>query len=360
MKAVYIHIPFCSSICTYCDFSKMYAMATWIDDYLDALDTEIKQNYRQETIKTLYFGGGTPSLLSIDQLQKLFKITGQLKLAKNCEITFECNPEDLTLAKLEFLKDKVNRLSIGIQSFQAHLNKILGRQVPEISRIKLAKQYFKNINIDLIYNLNEQTFTDLKNDIATFLSLDIPHISTYSLIVEPHTKLFIQGYHQNNDDIQSEEYLNEILKHHGYNHYEISNYAKPGYESKHNLTYWNNDNYYGFGLASSGYIDNQRYENTRNFKAYINGKFQAEKHKLSLTETLQNEFILGLRKIKGVNRQRFKQKYGFYPETLKVVQKLLNQKYLKQDAHNLYIAPQYLYLSNEILLNFMDTDLLKH
>lgn len=360
MMSVYIHIPFCSQICTYCDFCKVLKKDEWIDKYLDALKQEIENNYQGETIKTLYIGGGTPSSLNISQLEKLFNILQIFNLNKQVEITLESNIEDLTTEKLKFLKSKITRLSIGVQTFNLKLIKLLGRKAPNINSIKKAQKYFDNINVDLMYGFNEENFNILKQDIATLLKLNIPHISTYSLILEPHTKLYIDNYQLINEDTKNEEYINKILKEHGYIHYEISNYAQKGYESKHNLVYWNNENYYGFGLGASGYINNIRYENTKNLNKYLNQEFSRTTHKLDDNETLQNEFILGLRKLKGINKEKFHQKYNFNPLEIKIVKKLINKHELIDDGQNIYINPKYLYYSNEILINFLDDNLHKH
>lgn len=354
IKAVYIHIPFCQSICSYCDFCKLHKHEQWINDYLNELEKEIKQNYKGEKIKTLYIGGGTPSCLNIKQLEKIFQILKIFNLDDNPEITLEANVEDLTKEKLEFLKDKINRLSIGIQTFNTDLLKILGRQPVDIENIKLAQKYFENINADLMYNFNEETKDILKTDIETLLKLKIPHISTYSLILEPHTKLYINNYQIKNEETENEEYINKVLKDNNYIHYEISNYAKEGYESKHNLTYWNNEKYYGFGLGASGYINNERYENTKNIIKYLKGNYKESSHILDQNETMQNEFILGFRKIKGINKQSFKQKYNINIKDLNIIKELLSKKQILEDKNNIYINPIYLYYSNEILLNFID------
>lgn len=355
-EAVYIHIPFCRQICSYCDFCKVIKHDKWINDYLNALELEINKYYQGELIKTLYIGGGTPSSLSILELERLFKILSVFKLDNNCEITFECNCEDLNLELFEFLKDKINRLSIGVQTFDNELIKLLDRKSADIDNIYLAKKYFDNINIDLMYGFNVSNDV-LKNDILKILELDIPHISTYNLILEEHTKLYISGYKPCNDDDSCETFINDILVKNGYNHYEISNYAKERYESKHNLTYWNNGHYYGFGLGASGYIDNIRYENTHNLSKYISGENIRDEYTLDLNETLQNEFILGFRKIKGINKTEFKEKYGFDILDILVVRKLLDEGKLILEDSNVFINPKYLYLSNEILVNFIDCDI---
>jgi len=357
-EAVYIHIPFCRQICSYCDFCKVIKQDKWINNYLDALEKEIKKYYKGDLIKTLYIGGGTPSSLSILQLERLFAILSIFKLDSDAEITFECNCEDLNPELLEFLKDKINRLSIGVQTFNNELIKLLGRKKVNIDNIYLAKKYLDNINIDLMYGFNVSNEI-LKDDILKIIKLDIPHISTYNLILQEHTKLYISNYIPCNDDTIHEEFINSILCKHGYNHYEISNYAKEGFESKHNLTYWNNKHYYGFGLGASGYINNIRYENTYSLSKYINGENIRDEHVLDLNETLQNEFILGLRKVKGINVNDFKEKYGFDILDILVVKKLLDDGKLILEKSNIFINPKYLYLSNEILVDFVDCDLVK-
>ena len=350
--SVYIHIPFCTSICTYCDFPKVYKKDEWINKYLIALEKEIKQNYKNEKVKTLYFGGGTPSALSIDQLKKLFAITKIFDLEKDAEITFECNLEDLTLEKILFLKEKVNRLSIGVQTFNNKFLKVLGRKV-NIDNIVLVKNYFDNINIDLMYGFAGEKVEDLKRDLKILLNLDVAHVSAYSLILEENTMLYINNY-KVNDDTNLDIYLDEELRKNGYNHYEISNYAKEGYESKHNLVYWNNDNYYGFGLGASGYLGNIRYDNTRSLNRYLEGNFRLKENFLDENEKMQNEFMLGFRKMAGINKKDFKTKYGMDMKDLKIIQNLLSEELLLENDNNVFINPKYIYLSNEILVKFLE------
>ena len=193
IKSCYIHIPFCKKICTYCDFCKMYYNKNQVSSYLKELENEIKTNYKNETLKTLYIGGGTPSSLDIEDLNKLKNILEIFKLEKEYEFTFECNPNDINEKFLEKLKElKVNRISIGIQSFNKEILKTLGREENStIEKIKLAKKYFKNINIDLIYGVNNQSLEMLKEDLETIKKLDLPHISIYSLILDCNSLLFL-------------------------------------------------------------------------------------------------------------------------------------------------------------------------
>lgn len=361
MKAAYIHIPFCDSICSYCDFCKFLKNNEWINKYLDSLQREINNNYKGEILDTIYIGGGTPSCLNELELTKLFNIIKILKLNKEYEFTFECNIENITKDKLKLLYNNgVNRLSMGIQTFnEKYLNFLNRKHTKEqiIENIKLAKEIgFKNINIDLIYGLPNQTLEDLNSDIEEFLKLDITHISTYSLIIEPNTKLYIDNNKNIDDNLDYEMYklICSKLKDSGYNHYEISNFSKVGHESKHNLTYWNNDNYYGFGIGASGYIDNIRYDNTRSFNKYISGEYIKETHILDINETIENEFILGLRKINGISKEIFKEKYNKDIKDIEVVNKLLDDNKLLEDEKNIYINPNYVYVSNDILVEFIN------
>lgn len=351
---IYIHIPFCSSICTYCDFCKLLKNETWINQYLDALEKEIKENYKNEKVKTIYIGGGTPSALSLDNLKKLFDILKTFNIDNQIEITFETNSEDLTKEKIEFLKSHINRLSIGVQTFNKNTIKTLNRKL-NIENIKQAFQNFENVNIDLMYGFQNQTINDLKHDLNEIIKLNPKHISTYCLILEPHTKLYIENYKPLDGDKERNMYdlIIKTLKEHNYIQYELSNFSKKGYESNHNLTYWNNENYYGFGLGASGYIDSVRYENTRSLNEYLKGNYILEKHELSLEETIQNEFILGLRKIEGIDKEKFYHKYKINIKDILPVKELLRQNILLENKKNIYMNSKYLYISNEILLKFI-------
>ena len=361
MKSVYIHIPFCDTICSYCDFCKFLKNNEWIDKYLISLEREKNANYKGEVLDTIYIGGGTPSCLNVEELTKLFNVIKVLNKNKDYEFTFECNIENITEDKLKLLYENgVNRLSIGVQTFNEKYLSFLNRKHTKeeiINKINICKEIgFKNINIDLIYGLPNQTLDELNNDIDEFLKLDITHISTYSLIIEPNTKLYINNVKNIDDNLDYEMYklICNKLKDNGYNHYEISNFSKVGYESKHNLTYWNNDNYYGFGMGASGYIDNVRYDNTRNINKYLNGEYVKESHTLDLNETIENEFILGLRKIKGINKETFKNKYNKDIKEIEIVNKLIKENKLLEDEKNIYINKDYIYVSNDILVEFID------
>ncbi len=357
MKSAYIHIPFCKTICSYCDFCKMFYNEALVDKYLLELEKEINKNYKGEILKTIYIGGGTPSSLNIKQLNKLLNIIKIFKLEKDYEFTVECNIENITKEKLELLyKNKVNRLSVGIQTFNEKYLKFLNRNhtKEEIKeKINLAKTIgFKNINIDLMYAFPNETLEELESDINEFLKLDIQHISTYSLIIEPHTKLYIDKIENIDEDLDRKMYDLICKKLNKYNHYEISNFGKEGYESIHNLTYWNNENYYGFGLGASGYINNIRYDNTKNINEYLKGNYIKNKETLTKNIEIENEFILGLRKIKGINIEKFSKKYDNIFK-YDVVNRLLKQNKLVTDNKNIFINNEYIYTSNNILIEFI-------
>lgn len=360
MTSVYIHIPFCSNICSYCDFCKFIYNKKWVTQYLNELEKEINEKYQNEVVSTIYIGGGTPSILSIDELKKLFSIIEKIKKNRDFEFTFECNVESLDYEKLKILFDnEVNRLSIGVQTFNEKYLKFLNRNHNKeeiISKIEMSKKIgFENINIDLIYGLKNQNIEDLKQDLNDYLKLDINHISTYSLIIEPHTKLYIDNEQNIDEDLDFKMYelICNTLKENGFNHYEISNFAKTNYESKHNLVYWNNLEYYGFGVGASGYINGKRYDNTRNLQKYLKGEYLDNINKLSLNEKIENEFILGFRKINGININEFYKKYKFDVLNIDIIKKLINENKIINEKENIFINPKYIYIQNEILVDFM-------
>ena len=356
--SINIHIPFCKTICSYCDFCKFYYNEKWVDNYLIALEKEIKSKYKNEPINTIYIGGGTPTSLNIKQLEKLLKLTKLFNFEK-IEFTVETNA-DLSLDKVKLLKQYgVNRISIGVQTVNPKHLKFLNRNHTKeevINLVNLLKQYDFNVNVDLMYGMPNQTLKELEEDLDFILSLDVNHISTYSLIIEPHTKIYIDNVANIDEDLDYQMYqlINKKLK--NYVHYEISNFAKEGYYSKHNLVYWNNLEYYGFGIGASGYIDGVRYDNTRSYQNYLNGNYLFESHKLSKKEKIENEFILGFRKLEGINILEFKAKYDMNVLDIGIVKKLLKEGKLSVDNGYLKINPKYIYISNTILVNFIDLD----
>ena len=358
VKSAYIHIPFCNNICSYCDFCKLLYNKNFVKKYLDALEKEITNNYKNEILDTIYVGGGTPSSLSVSELNKLFSIIKIFKLSKEYEFTFEVNIEDITEEKLEILKEnKVNRLSIGIESFNNKYLKYLGRNYTSDiinEKVELAKKYFDNINVDLMYALKNESLNDLEEDIDKILKLDIKHISCYSLIIEKNTKLYIDNTKYISDDLDSDMYdLIDKKLENKYHRYEVSNYSITSYESRHNLTYWKNNEYYGFGLGAAGYIDNIRYTNTRNLSKYISGSYEKQEEVLTKEDKIKYEFILGLRLTNGINKYNFNKKYGININEVEVIKKLINKGLLIDDKINIYVPKKYFYVLNDILVNFV-------
>ena len=358
VKSAYIHIPFCNNICSYCDFCKLLYNKDFVKKYLDALEKEISNNYKGEILDTIYIGGGTPSSLSIVELNKLFSIIKIFKLSKEYEFTFEVNIEDITEEKLEILKEnKVNRLSIGIESFNDKYLKYLGRNYTSDiinEKVEFAKKYFDNINVDLMYALKNESLDDLEEDIEKILKLDIKHISCYSLIIEKNTKLYIDNTKYISDDLDSDMYdLIDKKLENKYHRYEVSNYSITSYESRHNLTYWKNNEYYGFGLGAAGYIDNIRYTNTRNLSKYISGSYERQEEVLTKEDKIKYEFILGLRLTNGINKDNFNKKYGININEIEVIKELINKGLLIDDKINIYVPKKYFYVLNDILVNFV-------
>lgn len=355
MRSVYIHIPFCKSICSYCDFCKFLHEEVYASEYLNELSKEIDKYYDNDKIRTLYIGGGTPSVLSLNNLKKLFEITKKFDTSLLEEFTFEMNIDDITEEKLLLLKtNNVNRISIGIQSFNEINLKYLNRKHTKneiIKNINLAKNYFTNINVDLMFALPIETFSTLKKDVKEILKLDVPHISTYSLIIEQNTVLSHSKVKPIEEDLDYKmySYILKELKKNNYNHYEVSNFAKEGYQSKHNLNYWENNEYYGFGLGAHGFISELRYENTRSFNTYLKGNYRFNELVLSKREDMENEVILGLRKLEGINIVDFFNKYKINIQEEFNITPLLKNGLLKIKDNNIYIPEEKIYIMNTIL-----------
>ena len=332
VESAYIHIPFCKSKCAYCSFVSFNRLEK-ITGYVYALLKDISDNYCGEKLRTLYFGGGTPSLLPIDLLSKIIK---KFKFQNNYELTMEINPDDANLEYFQGLKTLgVNRISLGSQTFDDEILKLIGRRHDSqaiVNAVKLAKEAgFTNISVDLIYGLPLQTIDGLKIDLEKFLKLDIQHISTYGLKIEEGSK-FSRYYSCNrsaptltlprgegtteiclpDDDAQADMYelINNTLEKNGYCRYEVSNFAKSGYESKHNLNYWDNNEYYGFGCAAHGYVDGIRYSNYSTLDEYM---AKPSTHELGRTlteqEKLEEEIFLAFRKRSGIDVNRIKERF---------------------------------------------------
>lgn len=331
VEAAYLHIPFCEQICHYCDFNKVFLKGQPVDEYLQSMDLEMKNTVEANpsgTLKSIFVGGGTPTVLSTKQLEIfLTSINKHLKnRSETMEFTFEANPGDLTEEKLKVLRDSgVNRISFGVQTFDDELLKSIGRthrRTDVFQTIELAKDVgFKNISIDLMYALPHQTLESFQESLELAFSLDVQHVSAYSLIIEPKTvfynlmrrgKLHLPS--QENEAAMYEILMAEMNKH-GFHQYEISNFSKDGYESRHNLTYWNNEEYYGIGAGAHSYIAGKRISNAGPIKKYMSaideyGFAYVEKHEVTKQEKMEEELFLGLRKTEGVSVQHFKEKFS--------------------------------------------------
>ena len=360
MKAVYIHIPFCKSICSYCDFCKVFYYQKWATQYLRKLREEILDIYDNEEVKSIYIGGGTPSSLSIKEVNYLLEMLNIFNKTPDCEITFECNLEDIQDELLKILKSfGVNRLSLGIQSFDEQNLCLLGRHhtyEEALEKMKKIRAYgFENVNLDLIYAIPTETIKKVKEDVKKFLKLNPDHISTYSLMIEQNTLLWVNGIHPIKEELDEEMYkiICKILKKKGYIHYEVSNFAKKGYESKHNLTYWNNEEYYGFGLSASGYIDQIRYTNTKNLTKYLKGEYKGVEEILSKKDIMDTEIMVGLRKLKGICISEFEEKYQVKLEETYPIKPLLKNGDLEEEKGYIKIPENKIYVMNEILLKMI-------
>lgn len=362
MLGAYIHIPFCKRICNYCDFCKINYNKLYTMSYLSSLEKEIKERYKGELLDSIYIGGGTPNSLDYEELKKLFEITKIFNLKDKYEFTIECNIEYIDEDKLTLFKDsRVNRISYGIESFNNDNILFLGRN-HDLSlvtkNINLTKKYFNNINIDLIYGVNKN-LEILKSDIKEFLKLNIPHISCYSLIIEEHTKFYLNKVKYISEEVDEEmfHYINNTLKKNGYNHYEISNYAKDNYESRHNKIYWLNNSYYGFGLSAVSYIDNYRISNTKNLTKYLNNEYIHESIYEDSNMRKENTLMLGLRLLNGISIEDFNKRFNCDIINIRVIKDLLNDKYLEIENNHLKINYKYIYVSNSIIGKIIGSDL---
>ena len=368
--SAYIHIPFCTQICYYCDFSKVFIKNQPVDSYLEHLIEEY-DSYDIQKLRTLYIGGGTPTALSAPQLAFLLeKLTDKLDLSYLEELTIEANPGDLDEEKIAVLKDSpVNRVSLGVQTFNDRMLKQIGRSHSEKDIYEnianLKKAGFDNISIDLIYALPKQTMEDVKTNVAKAIALDIPHMSLYSLILENHT-VFMNRMRRGKlslpkEDLEAEmfEYIIAELEKAGFEHYEISNFSKPGFESRHNLMYWDNAEYYGIGAGASGYVDGVRYKNHGPIRHYLQaveaGNARVQEEVLTLKEKMEEEMFLGLRKKSGVSKKRFEEKFGlsFEDQYGAVVSELTEQGLLVPDKDIVRMTKKGLFLGDTVAEKFI-------
>lgn len=368
--SAYVHIPFCTQICYYCDFSKVFIKNQPVDSYLEHLLQEF-HSYDIQKLRTLYIGGGTPTALSASQLKVLLDgLTKNLDLSMLEELTIEANPGDLDADKIAVLQNSaVNRVSLGVQTFDDKMLKKIGRSHTEkdiyenIDRLKLAG--FDNVSIDLIYALPGQTMDQVKDNVAKAIALDIPHMSLYSLILENHT-VFMNRMRRGKLPLPKEEleaemfdYIIAELERAGFEHYEISNFSKQGFESRHNLMYWDNAEYYGIGAGASGYVNGVRYKNHGPIRHYLKaveeGSARINEEHLSQREQMEEEMFLGLRKKSGVSMARFEEKFerSFQELYGDIVKDLIQQGLMQLDGDHVRMTKRGLFLGDTVAERFI-------
>ena len=365
MLGLYVHIPFCKTICSYCDFNKQLCYSTsQIKEYTKALKKEIAK-YKEKfiDIRTIYIGGGTPNSIPLDLLDDILTYIDNYK-NNILEYTIEVNSELLTIEQIKcFLRHGINRISIGVQSFDSKVIKAIRRHhnkeivLNAINNCNILG--LNNINIDMMYGLPNQDLSSVKNDLAIIKDLDIKHISYYSLILEDKT---ILSYELNNklitipdDDLTADmsDLVINTLEYLGFERYEISNYAKPNYQSKHNLLYWNKENYIGVGMAATSYVNHIRWTNTTNISKYINASYSPLVENLSIDDEKKEFFLMGLRKITGVNLNEYYYKYKENPILKFNLEKWINKGFLEINDSYLRFTKKGIDLGNIVFEEFI-------
>ena len=377
---IYIHIPFCKQKCYYCDFVSYSNKCSEVKEYIESLKKEIEEfDFSNYKVTSIYIGGGTPSYIdSIYIVEILSELKEKLKCNliefKDIEITIEVNPGTVDTKKLnDYKKSGINRLSIGLQSTKNDILKKIGRihTYQEFLEIyKLAREIgFKNINIDLMIGIPGQKIGDLKNTLQDIIKLEPEHISVYSLIIEENTpieKMLENGEIKLPDEDLERNmywYVKNTLELNGYNHYEISNFAKLGKESRHNLNCWNQEEYIGFGVAAHSYLNGIRFSNTINVEEYIQhleNNRKEENIQIEESQSLEdkkNEFMmLGFRKIQGVDIARFKEKFIDNPIFLyrEKLNKLVEEGLIEVDLNHIKLTNKGIDLANLVFEEFVD------
>lgn len=375
MRGIYIHIPFCKRKCYYCDFISFSNRCDSIVNYIEAVKKEIINTLKNdEEIDTIYIGGGTPSFIDSTYIKELLDtIYSKVGRDESREVTIEINPGTITEQKLlDYKRSGINRISIGLQTHNDILLKKIGRIHTYTEFLKaynmVEKAGFKNINVDLMLGLPTQTMKDLEQTIENVSNLNPNHISVYSLILEEGTKLE-ELINKSKLQLPSEEceremywYVKNKLEELGYTHYEISNFAKKGYESKHNSNCWKQHEYYGFGIAAHSYIDSVRYSNTEYLEKYIqninDNKF---KNNITINEEQNEEdkmkeyMMLNLRTLEGVSITNFKAKFLNNPLYIfrEEIEKLTNLSLLEVDCDNIRLTNKGLDFANEVWQEFI-------
>ena len=370
---IYVHIPFCKKKCDYCDFISYCGKDDLIEKYVDSVKKEIDHVKIKSEITTIYIGGGTPSYIDSKFIVQILEKIKEKNVAQDAEITIEVNPGTVTQEKLQdYIDCGINRISIGLQTTNDELLKQIGRihnYEQFLETYKLAKKVgFKNINVDLMLGLPNQRIIDLKESLENVLRLAPKHISVYSLIVEEGTPIankIKNGKLKLLDDELERNmywYVKNTLELNGYKHYEISNFAKKGYESKHNMNCWNQMEYVGIGTAAHSYRDITRYSNTEDIKEYIKnvqkGEFEKNRiiHEIQKEEDSKKEFmLLGLRKIDGLKISDFKNKFGDNPIYLyrNELKKLSDEKLIIIQDDNIRLSNKGIDLANLVWEEFV-------
>lgn len=328
MSGIYLHIPFCKQACSYCDFyfvtrtsEREHFVNRLVDEITNYGDTE----YVEEPIKTIYFGGGTPSLLEPEQIERILKAIDEVFELDCREITLEMNPDDVTREFLSDLKSiGINRASMGVQTFQPHLLEFMHRAHTREEALHcletLSKSQFEVFTVDLIYGNPDQTEKQLEEDLDTFLQFNPPHISAYSLTIEENTRLGKQvemgriAPPPDEKVARHFDIVNARLKEHGIQRYEVSNYSLPGHEAVHNSSYWEHENYLGFGPGAHSFWWGEqamRWSKERDLRSYLRLEAGTEKEKLTLKQLAEERLMMGLRTRKGVGVDELKQKYNY-------------------------------------------------
>lgn len=367
---IYVHIPFCAKKCFYCDFVSYENKVDIIEEYIQALKKEIinaKTLIKNSEIDTIYIGGGTPSFISSKYIVSILNsIRENYSIEENAEITIEVNPGTVTKKKFSDYKENgINRISIGLQTTNDMLLKQIGRihsYEQFMQTYNLAREIgFENINVDLMLGLPNQTMEDLVQSVNNIVKIDPEHISVYSLILEQGTKLY-ELVENRKIDLLDEElerkmywYVKNKLEAKGYNHYEISNFSKKGYASKHNLHCWEQREYIGFGVAAHSYYNNTRYSNTENLQEYIKNASSII-HEIQTKEEQKKEYmLLGLRKIEGVKISKFKNKFIQNPLYIfrKELEKLVKAELIEIDIDSIKLTKKGIDLANIVWEEFI-------
>lgn len=359
IPGLYIHIPFCDSICSYCDFPKLLSGTNFQDDYLDKLIIKLS-DIDQREFETIYIGGGTPSSLNTNQLEKLLKFIAE-NFSFSDEFSFEANPENLTMDKIHLLKKyRVNRVSLGVQSFNRESLKILNRKHDEFDVFNcvrnLQKAGIANINLDFIFGLKNEGKKEYLKNIAIARNLQVKHISYYSLQIESGTRLYKTPQVRKSDDELAADYefIVKTLKDYDYNQYEISNFCQSSFKSKHNLIYWNNREYYGEGLGATGLINSHRIVQTRNIKRYI------QEEDTIASDTVENEsdrefnyLMLNLRLVSGFKLDEFKSLFNrdFLIEYKGEIERVKDS--LIVDESSVRVKPEKFFILDSILVDLL-------